>query len=675
MTASVTGYVDGVGTIEVTDNEVPTLTVVIAAASIGETGGAAATTATVSRNTEDLTSELVVSLSSSDSGEATVPTTVTIPADQASVTFNIDAVDDTLADGSQTVTVTASVTGYVDGVGTIDVTDNEVPTLTVVIAAASIGETDGAAATTATVSRNTEDLTSELVVSLSSSDSGEATVPATVTIPANQASVTFNIDAVDDALADGTQTITVTASVTGYVDGAGTIEVTDNEVPTLTVVITAASIGETGGAAATTATVSRNTEDLTSELVVSLSSSDSGEASVPATVTIPANQASVTFNIDAVDDSLADGSQTVTVTASVTGYVDGAGTIDVTDNEVPTLTVVITAASIGETDGAAATTATVSRNTEDLTSELVVSLSSSDSGEATVPTTVTIPANQASVTFNIDAIDDTLADGTQTVTVTASAAAYVNGVDIIEVTDNDLLEPDSTGLVAHWKLDETDTGQAVVDASGSGNNATHVNITNPDGPNANAAVGTHSLSTDGVDDYVSVPASPSLDLSGGKFTESVWVLPQHIDDNFHGILGFHGNGFKQRYPGIWIKQQNKIHAGFGDGTEYVSFSTGSVLTPFEWNHIVATFDGTQYKIYVDGAEVYSTTKLSGKTPYPTQQLNIGRIDNQFDGLIDDVRIYNRALDAAEIGLLYNLGDTNPGTIALRSGKRQCRRSG
>ena len=453
VTASGSGYVDGVGNIDVTDDDVPTLVLAIAAASIVETGGAGAATATITRIDQDLTSELVVSLSSSDSGEAAVPATVTIPANQASATFNIDAVDDTLADGSQTVTVTASVTGYVDGVGTIDVTDNEVPTLTVVIAAASIGEADGAAATTATVSRNTEDLTSELVVSLSSSDSGEAAVPATVTIPANQASATFNIDAVDDTLADGTQTVTVTASVAGYVDGVGTIDVTDNEVPTLTVVIAAASIGETGGAAATTATVSRNTEDLTSELIVNLVSSDSSEATVPATVTIPANQASVTFDIDAVDDTLADGSQTVTVTASVTGYVDGVGTIDVTDNEVPTLTVVIAAASIGEADGAAATTATVSRNTEDLTSELIVNLSSSDSGEATVPATVTIPANQASVTFNIDAVDDTLADGTQTVTVTASVTGYVDGVGTIDVTDNEV--PTLTVVIAAASIGET----------------------------------------------------------------------------------------------------------------------------------------------------------------------------------------------------------------------------
>ena len=140
------------------------------------------------------------------------------------------------------------------------------------------------------------------------SDTTEATVPATVTIPANQASATFNIDAVDDDLLDGTQPVTVSGTATGYESGADTVDVTDHE--TLVIVIAADSFIENAGAAATTATVTRSNTDNSAELVVTLTSSDTTEATVPATVTIPANQASATFNIDAVDDDLLDGTQT-----------------------------------------------------------------------------------------------------------------------------------------------------------------------------------------------------------------------------------------------------------------------------------------------------------------------------------------------------------------------------
>ena len=232
--------------------------------------------------------------------------------------------------------------------------------------------------------------------------------------------------------------------------------------------------------------------------------------------------------------------------------------------------------------------------------------------------------------------------------------------------DDSSIEPNPTGLVANWKLEETSIGQTVVDASGFGNDGVHVNIQTPDGPDTNSAVGQRSLGTDGVDDYVSIAPDASLDLSGGLFTQSVWVYPELTDDDFHGVIGYQGNGAAQRYPGIWIKQQDRIHFGFGDGTQWNGFSTESVLTPFAWNHIVTTFDGTNYRAYVDGAEVFVTTAASGLKPYATTQLDIGRIDNLFKGSIDDVRIYKRVLDASEVGLLFNLGNSDPGTIALQS---------
>ena len=65
------------------------------------------------------------------------------------------------------------------------------------------------------------------------------------------------------------------------------------------------TISENGGSA--TATVTRNNTDIGQELVVNVASNDTTEASVPATVTIPANQASTTFTVSAVDDTLLDG--------------------------------------------------------------------------------------------------------------------------------------------------------------------------------------------------------------------------------------------------------------------------------------------------------------------------------------------------------------------------------
>ena len=99
-------------------------------------------------------------------------------------------------------------------------------------------------------------------------------------------------------------------------------------------------------------------------------------------------------------------------------------------NHLPVLTLVVNGSgAILENAGTSATTATVSRVGLDLSQSLTVSLVSNDRTEATVPATVVIPAGQASYTSPINAVDDTLLDGTQTVTITATALAPPPSLD------------------------------------------------------------------------------------------------------------------------------------------------------------------------------------------------------------------------------------------------------
>jgi hypothetical protein len=99
--------------------------VTIDKAFMSENGGTAI--GTVSRTASSLTGAVTATLTSSDITEATVPASVVIPDGQRSITFPITAVDDTLFDRTQTVTITATTAGYIDGVRTIKVTDDEGP--------------------------------------------------------------------------------------------------------------------------------------------------------------------------------------------------------------------------------------------------------------------------------------------------------------------------------------------------------------------------------------------------------------------------------------------------------------------------------------------------------------------------------------------------------------------
>ena len=374
VSASSPGYVSAITTIDVTDHE--TLSLGLSLAAISESGGSAQ--ATLSRSNTDIALPLTVQLSSSDTTEATVPATVTIPAGQSSTTFVVTAVDDLLLDGTQRVTVSANALGYVSTVSTIDVTDRE--TLSLEFDVASISESGGTAQ--ATLTRSNTDIALPLDVQLTSSDVTEATAPTTVTIPAGQSSTTFVITAVDDRLLDGTQRVTISASSLGYVSTVGTIDVTDHE--TLTLELPASAISESGSVAQ--ATLTRSNTDMTLPLTVQLSSSDATEATVPATVTIPAGQSSTTFAILAIDDPLLDGTQRVTISASSLGYVSTERAIDVTDHE--TLSLEWSVSAISESGGTAQ--ATLTRSNTDIALPLDVQLTSSDATEATVPATVTI---------------------------------------------------------------------------------------------------------------------------------------------------------------------------------------------------------------------------------------------------------------------------------------------
>jgi hypothetical protein len=102
---------------------------------------------------------------------------------------------------------------------------------------------------------------------------------------------------------------------------------------------------------------------------------------------------------------------------------------------VPTLTVTTNVPSIPEFNGTAI--GTVSRANADLGQPLVVTLTSSDTTEASVPANVTIPANQSSITFTITAVDDHVVDGTKIATITATAAGFDSGAWSLQVTDSD----------------------------------------------------------------------------------------------------------------------------------------------------------------------------------------------------------------------------------------------
>jgi ABC-type amino acid transport substrate-binding protein len=150
-------------------------------------------------------------------------------------------------------------------------------------------------------------------------------------------------------------------------------------------------------------------------------------------------------------------------------------------------------------------------------------------------------------------------------------------------------------------------------------------------------------------EYIQVNPNDSLNLANtGEFTLESWIFTNFTDNNTHGILGYN-SGNANSYPSISIINKTSVIIGFGDGSQWRSFTVEDAINPNSWNHLAVTFDGTDYKLYVNAVEIFSTTDLAGIKPASTQQLEIGRVgNNYFQGAIDEVRIWNTARSAGEI---------------------------
>lgn len=324
--------------------------------------------------------------------------------------------------GYQTISAPGAYSGW--NIDDIELLGEATNTLAIA-SANSATEGDGPVTATLTMSLA---LPTDTTVTLTSSDPTAATVPSSVTILANETSTTFQITPVDDAVEDGPQTTLITASASGIGSGTKSFTVQDNETATLTLSLPASV---TEGGAAGTGTVTRSVVNA-SPVTVTLVSSNLLAATVPDTVVIPANQASVNFAISAVNDNAIDGTQSTTISASVTGWTGASGSVDVLDNENLNLTVTMPASI---TEAATGTGSVAISGT--LTSALTVNLST-NTPKLTVPASVTIPAGSISVSFTTTAPNDSLAEANVAASISASASGFNNGTGTTSVIDNDL---------------------------------------------------------------------------------------------------------------------------------------------------------------------------------------------------------------------------------------------
>jgi hypothetical protein len=202
-------------------------------------------------------------------------------------------------------------------------------------------------------------------------------------------------------------------------------------------------------------------------------------------------------------------------------------------------------------------------------------------------------------------------------------------------------------LVASYKFDETN-GTTAADSSGSGNNATVSGGTWAAGKSGNA------LSLNGTSAYASLPAG--IVSSVGNFTIATWVKVNSLSDWARIFdFGTGTNSYMFLAPQTGGGGLRFAITNAGNGAEQ-QINASSALAAGVWKHVAVTLSGTTGILYVDGVEVArnSNMTLTPASLGSTTQNYIGKSqfsDPYLNGLVDDFRIYSRALSAAEIAAL------------------------
>ena len=197
-----------------------------------------------------------------------------------------------------------------------------------------------------------------------------------------------------------------------------------------------------------------------------------------------------------------------------------------------------------------------------------------------------------------------------------------------------------TGLVAAYSFDEG-SGTTVADASGNGHTGTITGATW-------AATGKYgkALQFNGTSALVTVADAASLHLSSGMTLEA-WVNPSTVNANWRDVIYKGNDNF---YLEATSTNASRPDAGTIAGGSYADAFGTAVLPANSWSHLAETYDGAALRLYVNGTQVASTAH-TGTIASSTNPLQIGgdRIYGQFfAGLIDEVRVYNVALTAAQI---------------------------
>jgi len=496
----------------------------------------------------------------------------------------------------------------------------------------------------------------------------------------NSTSKVITVSLFNDALIEGPETFTVTLSnatggATLGTPSSATVTIVDDESPgSISLSASAYSVNENGGTVTITAT---RTGGSSGAVGVSYKTSngtamaDSDYVTSIGTLSwADGDTANKTFTVTILDDTAVEGNETFTVTLSnptggATLQSPSSATVTILDNDsFGTIALSASSYSVNENGGTVTITAT---RTGGSSGAVGVSYATSNgtalAGSDYVAANGTLSwadGEAASKTFSVSILDDTIAEGNETFTVTLSSPTGGStlgspSVATVTIVDNDG-SVQTTGLQLWLKADAgvTLAGTAVsqwADQSGNSRNATQGTASSQPTLVSNALNGKPALSFDGVNDFMTF----TFPVNGLTGMTLVLVGANSADKN-GGSTNAESSAIFWNETSSWgtvylSPYQTNVKFRFGTGqtgnlpsyTRPTSIGSGFSIS-------VATKNGTTDSLYVNGNLAVSQSGKLSTIAVSQSTGNLGRGYNNntyFPGRISEVLVYNRALSDSE----------------------------
>ncbi|MEW8459095.1 MAG: DUF4347 domain-containing protein, partial [Candidatus Thiodiazotropha endolucinida] len=225
----------------------------------------------------------------------------------------------------------------------------------------------------------------------------------------------------------------------------------------------------------------------------------------------------------------------------------------------------------------------------------------------------------------------------------------------------------TTGLLGHWTLDSN-----AADSSGNSHDGTLTNGASIDNPGSSNPIGGGNLNLDGFNDFVQLNTHVSAFSGLSQGTIAAW-----INTSYSGAQAMFSITDTADYDSLVVfgMDNGRIFFDLANNNFYsLSVETNASYADGNWHHVAVTVDGSGNSIYIDGVEVSlaglfyrdgnSSTSSFISSVTSLDSMAIGNLRDPagytgfFNGLQDDVRVYDRALSASDIAeLLSNTAPT------------------